>query len=246
MSENAATCAKCGAALPEGARFCPSCGTTLGAAAPPPPPPAAAVPPPPPSYYQTPAPPPKNSTLPVVLLVVGLAFLGLIAIAGIAAWTTLGQRTSSTVSTAIKNLPSGAIVSGAPTPAPVPPKQPVIQVGDSTKPDEPPTATPVEEVSLAGVGEGEHIGPVTSGDQAAALVLGTPDAEAWAAQVAEARKQGKKRQALVTVERKPNGHYLVHVFESVDDDDPGHTATFGWFDVDNEMGAIKSETVDSD
>ena len=174
----------------------------------------------------------------------GLTLLALVAVAGVAAWFTLGQRTSHTVATAVKNLPSDTVTSGSPTPAS--PQQPVIEVGDSTKPDAPPTATPVEAVSLAGIGEGEHIGPVTSGDQAAGLVIDTPDARQWASQIAEARQQGKKRQALVTVERKPNGHYLVHLFESVEDDDPGHTATFGWFDVDDEMGAIKPDTVDSD
>ncbi|MEI6503534.1 MAG: hypothetical protein WCP21_21185 [Armatimonadota bacterium] len=155
-------------------------------------------------------------------------------------------RFVSLVATAVKELPSGTETVTVGPPTPEPPKQTVIEVGDSTKPDAPPTATPVEDVSLAGIGEGEHIGPVTSGDQAAGLVIDTPDARQWAAQIAEARQQGKKRQALVTVERKPNGHYLVHLFESVEDDDPGHTATFGWFDVDNEMGAIKNNVVDSD
>ena len=34
--------------------------------------------------------------------------LALVAIAAIAAWTTLGQRTSNTVSTATSSLPSGS------------------------------------------------------------------------------------------------------------------------------------------
>lgn len=244
MSTNATTCAKCGAAGPEEARFCPSCGAPLGAVAPPPPP--VAVPSPPPAYYQAPAPQSKNSTLPLVLVIVGLALLALVAVAGVAAWFTLGQRTSQTVTTTVKELPSGTETVTSGPPAPEPPKQSVIEVGDSTNPDEPPAATPVEDISLAGVGEGEHIGPVTSGDHAAALVLGTAEAETWAAAVAKARQEGKKRRGLVTVERKPNGHYLVHVSESVEDDEPGHTATFGWFDVDDKMGAIKSDLVDTD
>lgn len=256
MSDTDASCALCGAPLPAGARFCPACGAEAAKAVRPPPPPspvipvapppplAPAAPPPPPAQYGAPAPPRRsNATVAVVLILVGLLFIGLVAIAGIAAWTTLGTRTHSTVTQSLESLTNASETHNTvkvPQPA-------AVTVGDSTQSaTNPPVATPVEQISLARVGEGEHIGPVESGDQAAALVINLPDVQEWVAAIDKARAEGKKRTAMVTVERKPNGHYLVHLFENVEDDEPGHTATFGWYDVDNEGGAIKPDNVDGD
>lgn len=100
-----------------------------------------------------------------------------------------------------------------------------------------PPAPPVPAASAA---------PVTSAIQAVRLVRARPEVRAWQAQIERARREGRKRSAQATVERDPRGDYVVHVFESVEDEQPGHTATFGWFKVNHSNGAIRNTTIDSD
>lgn len=121
--------------------------------------------------------------------------------------------------------------------------EPVIEVGEGGGTN-PPTAYPVEEVPALQVEEGKPFGPVSNGDQAAGLVLAKPETQDWVQAIDAARQEGKKRTAMVSVELIPGtGNYLVHLFENVQDEEPGHTATFGWFKVNKETGEVTNETV---
>lgn len=223
-------CSHCGTKCPEEARFCGQCGVALGAPGAPPPPV------PPPSRAQV------SPLLWAVLAVLGLLVALLAVQAALVGRSTLQQRERGHVATAREQV---AALEASQKAAATPPG-PQIPVGDSTKPDQPPAAVPVDSVPVAEVKEGVPAGPVADGDRAAGLVVAIPDVQAWAAEVARARAQGKRREALLTVERTPEGDYLVHVFENVQDDEPGHTATYGWYRVNAQTGAVRNETLDSD
>ena len=115
-------------------------------------------------------------------------------------------------------------------------------------PANPPRAYAVDVVPPLEVEEGKPFGPVSNGDQAAGLVVARSGVKAWVELIEQERAQGKKRTAMLTVETIPGtGNYLIHLFENVADDEPAHTATFGWYRVDKETGVVTNDTTaDSD
>lgn len=97
------------------------------------------------------------------------------------------------------------------------------------------TATVPEEEAVATVAEGQG---VASAQAATDLVMQQPEVQEWLGLIEEAQAEGKQRRALVEVAEETDTAYIVHVFESVEDEEPGHVATFGWYSVSKADGAI--------
>lgn len=101
------------------------------------------------------------------------------------------------------------------------------------------------EPTEAGVGPGGEPPAVAAGEEgvgsaeaATDLVMQQPEVQEWLALIEEAQAAGKQRRALVEVTEETATAYIVHVFESVEDEEPGHAATFGWYSVAKVDGAI--------
>ena len=100
-------CTKCGNQLAPGARFCPKCGAAVDAPPPQPVAPAASAPPPQPY-----APPQKRSGLPVLLII--LAVLGLIAVAGVGGAVYVGYVVKQKVTSVAQAVRRAAPGVGSP------------------------------------------------------------------------------------------------------------------------------------
>lgn len=87
-------------------------------------------------------------------------------------------------------------------------------------------------------------GPVTTPGEAEDLVAALPEIRAWVGMVEEASTVGDERSAHIQTDSEEPGKYIVHVFESVDDEYGGHTATYGWFEVDKETGEVRDTTLE--
>jgi len=96
----------------------------------------------------------------------------------------------------------------------------------------------------SGPGPTGSAGPVTSPQQAVDLVAAMPDIKEWMAQVQAAAQQGERRSAHVDVDSEEPNMYIVHVYEMVDDEMGGHTATYGWYEVHKQTGEVKSTTLE--
>lgn len=94
---------------------------------------------------------------------------------------------------------------------------------------------PPDERGVAAVGES---GAVGSAEAATDLVMQQPEVQEWFRLIEEAQAEGKQRRALAEVTEETEMAYIVHVFESVEDEEPGHVATFGWYNVSKADGAI--------
>ena len=268
VGEAASFCPRCGQRLE--VREEPAPPPAAVPAPPPPPvtdkaPPAAAPPPPSPAvpFVRPSTPARRSSPWPAILIGCGVLFLLGLATVGFLVYkgymtvkavqhevmTETSKTTATGGGSAADKTTDGTGTEGSGTGEGTPSEErrPVIQVDESADPSHPPTAYAVEEVPPLDVKEGQKFGEVTTGDQAAGLVLAMPDVQTWVAAIKQARDEGKKRTAMVTVELIPgSGNYLVHLFENVQDEEPGHTATFGWFKVNQETGAVSNETMDSD
>ena len=76
--------------------------------------------------------------------------------------------------------------------------------------------------------------------QAVERVMALPEVKKWMALV---EKRAPKNHTMFKAEGVQMGRYLIHVYEDVDDGNgQGHSATFGWYEVDKKTGeAVKSE-----
>jgi len=92
--------------------------------------------------------------------------------------------------------------------------------------------------------EARSAGPVTSPGQAEDLVAALPEIRAWIGLVEEAADLGEGSSAHIQLDSEEPDKYIVHVFEMVDDGDAGHTATYGWYEVDKDTGEIRDTTLD--
>ena len=271
-SELAATatfCPRCGQRVAAPAAAAPAAAPPPAPPAPPPPAPPPPLPPPPPVATAMPATPAvapsaprRSSAWPAILIGCGVVFLLLVGIGGYVGYkgyqkakTGWGElqtefekakvkTDSGQTDEATDDKTEGTTNDEA---TPTADSKPVIRVSDGVDPADPPQAYSVERVPPLSVEEGRPFGPVSNGDQAAGLVLAQPDVRDWVKAVEQARAEGKQRAAMLTVELIPGtGNYLIHLFENVMDDEPGHTATFGWFRVDKETGAVSNETTNPD
>ena len=70
--------------------------------------------------------------------------------------------------------------------------------------------------------------------------MALPEVKKWMALV---KKRAPKNGTVFKPEGVQMGRYLIHVYEDVDDGNgQGHSATFGWYEVDKKTGeAVKSE-----
>ncbi len=105
-------CTTCGNQLAPGARFCPKCGAAVGGA-----PQPVALPVPPPQAF---APPQKRSGLPVLLII--LALLGLIVVAGVGGMVYVGYQVKQKVTSVAQAVRQAAPAVGSPPEAPGPTK----------------------------------------------------------------------------------------------------------------------------
>lgn len=171
-------------------------------------------PPPPPAYgvHRGPRPHPVR---PAVILAVLLAVVAVIGAGVAVSMNYAAQHARSTEYSA----PDGTLGPAGQTAEPVPVTPP------------PAEATPTPVVEASG-------GPVTSADQAIDVVMKRADIREWMKQIEAAQAAGKQRKACVDVTEEQADAYIVHVYESVEDEDPPHTATFGWYRVSKADGAI--------
>ena len=79
----------------------------------------------------------------------------------------------------------------------------------------------------------------TNDEQALALVARQPKVKAF-----EQRLKAAGKSAHIELDHVEDEFYSVHVYEMVegDGDMPGHTATFGWFNVDRHTGEVREVT----
>ena len=77
-------------------------------------------------------------------------------------------------------------------------------------------------------------------DQAIDRVAARPEVKAWMKQVHDREPNNKTMVRSVGLEM---GRYTIHVYEDVNDGNGlGHSATFGWYEVDKKTGeVVKSE-----
>jgi len=205
-----------------------------------------------------PSPVRKSSPWPAILIGCGVLFVLVLIVGGVVGThlvkkakaelakletetSTTQSKTDTTAKTDDGNEGKSEGKTDDETPSPSDQK-PVIEVSPPGS-KLPPIAYRCDQVPPLDVKEGEEFGAVSNGDQAAGLVLAQADVQDWVKQIEQARAEGKKRTAMLTVETIPgSGNYLVHLFENVEDDDPGHTATYGWFKVDKDSGAVSNQT----
>lgn len=260
MSNEPLKCWACGAEQAPDARFCSTCGKALGVeaeqtvplapvvapppvAAPPPPPvaappPAAPTPPPftPPGAYGAPAPaylpPPRKSPAPMIALVLALLALALVVAFGGA---YLALRSATAKQEAQAKLEAASTQTTAPSAAGE------STTGGEAKPSEEESQPAPDQVKLPA--ENEPLLPgkgaaVANADAAIDLVMKRADIQEWVKQVEAAQAEGKKRTVNVEVTEETDEAYVVHVYETVADEEPGHTATFGWYNVNKATGDI--------
>ncbi|NPV46294.1 MAG: zinc ribbon domain-containing protein [Armatimonadetes bacterium] len=125
--------------------------------------------------------------------------------------------------------PASKVQAGVALPAPEPPS------GAQAEGEPAEAEAPQEEQAVAAVEEGEAVG---SAEAATDLVMQQPEVQEWLRLIEEAQAEGKQRRALVEVTEETETAYIVRVFESVEDEEPGHVATFGWYNVSKTDGAI--------
>ena len=63
-----------------------------------------------------------------------------------------------------------------------------------------------------------------------------PDVRNWTRAVEASARRSRERHVARFQAHEEGRKYVVHVFEDVGDEDEGHTATFGWFEVDKATG----------
>ena len=158
-------CTKCGNQLAPGARFCPKCGAAVEAPPPQPVVPAATVPPP-----QAYAPPQKRSGLPVLLII--LAVLGLIVVAGVGGMVYVGYQVKQKVTSVAQAVRQAAPAIGSPSEAPAP-------TGDSAAKDSAPSQnapTQIDPNNLGGLlnNLAGLLGPGEAGDKVPILRTSDP------------------------------------------------------------------------
>lgn len=78
--------------------------------------------------------------------------------------------------------------------------------------------------------------PVTSEEEAIERVAALPDVRNWTRAVEASARRSRERHVARFQAHEEGRKYVVHVFEDVGDEDEGHTATFGWFEVDKATG----------
>ncbi|HWQ22309.1 MAG TPA: hypothetical protein VN478_06250 [Clostridia bacterium] len=79
-------------------------------------------------------------------------------------------------------------------------------------------------------------GPVTSRDDAVARVTALPDVAAWIKLV---QTESPANRVVIEVDSEDAALYTVHVYELVQDDAGGHSATFGWYEVVKATGIVR-------
>jgi len=80
-------------------------------------------------------------------------------------------------------------------------------------------------------------GPVISQDDAIARVTTIPDVAAWIKLV---QTRSPANRVVIDVDSEGATIYTVHAYELVQDEQGGHTATFGWYEVTKATGAVRS------
>lgn len=258
MDSTPRVCPACGAENTPASRFCAACGQKLDIAqdqtmmlapqpaAPPEPPPAApAAPPPmPPAAVLppvTPPPPPapappldtarKPNYAPLIVILV-LLFLIFAIVGALVAIKLLPGQTDKTKGI---ELPAPANVQAEPpttTPEPVEVKAPPATEEVTPQPRPKPVkvaSRPATEAAPGGV---------SSPDQALNRVRARSEVKEWLGLIEQAQRKGKQRKSVMQVDTEDDASYTVHVFESVEDDDPPHTATFAWYRVDKQTGQV--------
>jgi hypothetical protein len=257
MSQEPRVCPACGAEQAPEARFCVECGQSLdisqdqtmvltpqapepapvAAPAPPPPPPPpapapvaetfASAPPPPPPPPPTAVAPKKGSLAPLVIILAALFLLFALGGAFVAV-KIVKERMAPKVEPALP-APSTVLASPPAEPEVTPPaptvEPPATEPAPATQPDT--SAAP-----------GTSSAPATSEDEAIDRVMARSDVKEWQTLIDQAQASGKRTKAMIQVEGQTDESYTVHVYESIEDPDFPHTATFGWFRVDKATGAV--------
>jgi outer membrane protein OmpA-like peptidoglycan-associated protein len=161
-------CTTCGNQLAPGARFCPKCGAAVDAPGQPvaEAPSVAPLVPPPQAY----APPQKRSGLPVVLII--LAFLGLIVVAGVGGVVYIGYQVKQKVTSVAQAVREAAPAVGSPSEAPGPTEASAAK--DSAPSQNAPTQ--IDPSNLGGIlgNLSSLLGPEQAGDKVPILRTSDP------------------------------------------------------------------------
>ena len=80
-------------------------------------------------------------------------------------------------------------------------------------------------------------GPVISQDDAIARVSALPDVAAWIKLV---QTKSPSSRIVIDVDSEDASLYTVHAYELVPDEQGGHSATFGWYEVTRATGVVRS------